>query len=577
MDGPRSHGVHGAIGAAEERGKAGDIVEVLHTFEIFFRIYRLNGDKFGGEPLLTRHHVVAIISHSLIDIYIFKIWSHDVMGLFEEFSIKIFKSIEDVDLDMDEVFDTGGLEVVHTSGSSGNYEESTAVEFLESLGSESSILIVGRAEHYNVSLLLDGSVDTLLNSIESDIVDDFITGATEEVGRELSTSETHSEVADSEHEHLGTVSGTFSSETEVFELACSAVEAESLDSLISVDTFRASALASARHRSLIAGSFVEVGELVGAQQAFLAASHVEVTLSSGLIDLALDFTGGEESGETAIILDLVEEFPSLSGDRSGKIFDIIRTAGGVNDLIEVRLLAEEHLLISSDTFAELIRALVAAVEGKSFDRIDTCESGAHSFGHRAEEVDMRIEESLVELAGNSVNMHLASAHALGVVSLNDLRPEHTSGAELGELHEIIGRDAHIELDAAAHFNGGDTGFGHHGHPLSAPSEGITEFLSDISSGIVEHKAIYGEAAEIIDILYDFEEFLTDFSGILGELDAMAEESLEGVIIDRTAERLSSAGILDELNELSSNFDSATGAARDIYFHLAEVDILKDNG
>ena len=190
---------------------------------------------------------------------------------------------------------------------------------------------------------------------------------------------------------------------------------------------------------------------------------------------------------------------------------------------------------------------------------------------------MRIEESLVELAGNGVNMHLASAHALGVVSLNDLRPEHTSGAELSELHEIIGRDAHIELDAAAHFNGGDTGFGHHGHPLSTPSEGITEFLSNISSGIVEHKAIYGEAAEIIDILYDLEEFLTDFSGILGELDAMAEESLEGVIIDRTAERLSSAGILDELNELSSDFDSATGAARDINFHLAEVDILKDNG
>ena len=49
-DGPRTHHVHRAVRAAQERGDAGRIVEVFEPFEVLFRIGALDGYLFGGHP-----------------------------------------------------------------------------------------------------------------------------------------------------------------------------------------------------------------------------------------------------------------------------------------------------------------------------------------------------------------------------------------------------------------------------------------------------------------------------------------------------------------------------------------------
>src|SRR5690554_4926292 len=51
-DGPGTHGVHARIGTTQEGGQTGSIVQMLHAGQIFLGINRLNGNLFGGHPVL---------------------------------------------------------------------------------------------------------------------------------------------------------------------------------------------------------------------------------------------------------------------------------------------------------------------------------------------------------------------------------------------------------------------------------------------------------------------------------------------------------------------------------------------
>jgi hypothetical protein len=64
------------------------------------------------------------------------------MLLFEETAVKVLKCLEHVALDVDEVLDAEGLEVVGASGSAGNNEFCTACEQLECFGSKFGIFII---------------------------------------------------------------------------------------------------------------------------------------------------------------------------------------------------------------------------------------------------------------------------------------------------------------------------------------------------------------------------------------------------------------------------------------------------
>ena len=84
-----------------------------------------------------------------------------------------------------------------------------------------------------------------------------------------------------------------------------------------------------------------------------------------------------------------------------------------------------------------------------------------------------------------MNSHLAAVLSHTIL-LHDLRPEHAGCAELGQLHEVVGRNAHIEFDARSSFRSIHTLVGKHGKPFSAPCKRISELLIDISTCIAEH-------------------------------------------------------------------------------------------
>ena len=58
----------------------------------------------------------------------------------------------------------------------------------------------------------------MLYGVKSEVVDDFVSGASEEVAGELCTSQAHGQVAYGEHEHLGAVGCGFGGQAELLEV-----------------------------------------------------------------------------------------------------------------------------------------------------------------------------------------------------------------------------------------------------------------------------------------------------------------------------------------------------------------------
>ena len=129
---------------------------------------------------------------------------------------------------MNEVLDADSLEVVGASGSAGDNKFGTTVEVLECSGSELGIFVVAGAEDDDIGALGESGVNTLFYGLEAEVIDDFVTCAAEEVGGELSASETHGEVADGEHEYLGTLGSGFGSEAQFLEVGGGALATEFL-------------------------------------------------------------------------------------------------------------------------------------------------------------------------------------------------------------------------------------------------------------------------------------------------------------------------------------------------------------
>lgn len=73
----------------------------------------------------------------------------------------------------------------------------------------------------DVGFCCRGGVDTGLYRIETEVVDDFVSGTAEEVARELRPGQSHGQVADGQHEYLGPFARFLGSQTQGFEVGSS--------------------------------------------------------------------------------------------------------------------------------------------------------------------------------------------------------------------------------------------------------------------------------------------------------------------------------------------------------------------
>ena len=245
---------------------------------------------------------------------------------------------------------------------------------------------------------------------------------------------------------------------------------------------------------LLAGFLGEVRELVRTQQHLFAFSDVSETCFEVSRHVLLHLTFADHLVHTAGLLDGEELLPCLGSDRSGQVFEVIRTRSGVNDLVEMCLFLEQELLVAGDTLGEIHRTLVGDIKRRNGDLIHACQSSRHRLGLRAEEVHIRVEDGHVESAGLGADVHLSSVAESGgedrvFVCLNDLCPQQTTSAELSNLHEIVTADTHVETDSVGCAVVRDSCLGKHRHVLGTPSEGVSQFLRSVRAGVIEDDAV----------------------------------------------------------------------------------------
>ena len=133
---------------------------------------------------------------------------------------------------MNEILDANGFEIVGACGVACYNEFCTAVEVLECFGSECCILVIAGAKHNYIGTLGESGINAFLYGIEAEIVDDFIAGTAEEIGGELSTGQTHGEVADSEHKHFRTLCCCLGSKTQCLEIGSGTLHAKSVGTML---------------------------------------------------------------------------------------------------------------------------------------------------------------------------------------------------------------------------------------------------------------------------------------------------------------------------------------------------------
>ncbi len=312
------------------------------------------------------------------------------------------------------------------------------------------------------------SVYAFFYGVEAEVVDDFIAGATEEVGRELCTGKAHGKVADGEHKHFGAFCCGLGGKAEFFEVGGGAFVGQRVGAV-----FMAAAAVAFAACSLdfVGGFLVDVGILVCAEEYLFAACNVGVAFGARLIYSLLYLALAHAGEESAFLFCFEEELPSLFGYRHGKFLYIVAAAGRVYNLVEVALFLKEELLVAGYTLRESVGCLIRSIERSCHNRVYTAYTGRECFGLAAEQIHVCVIDSLVEARCRSVNHHLGGSFRSSVL-LYDLSPEHTCGAEFGNLHEEVARYAHIEFYAHGHFVGAAAGFGKEGHPLSTPSESV---------------------------------------------------------------------------------------------------------
>ena len=255
-----------------------------------------------------------------------------------------------------------------------------------------------------------------------------------------------------------------------------------------------------------------------------------MTCLVGVVDSLLNGSGLDSCQETALFLNGEEQLPAFLGDGHSQLFHEVAAAADIHDLVKVALLLEQQLLVACYTLCEIRRNLVGSVKRSNHHRVNACESGTHGLGLRAEHIHIAVEHRLVVGRGSCVDAHLAGALALGVILLNNLSPEHTGCAELGNLHEVVAADAHVELDFLGGEVNGNAGLHHLVEVFLTPGEGVAQLLIDVGTAVAEQVAVNHHATqvgEVLQLLYQLRHVGQQHSGVL----ALHQHTLDGVETD----------------------------------------------
>ena len=435
-----------------------------------------------------------------------------------------------------------------------------------------SIFVIAWAENYDVGISLHSSFHTFFYGCETEVVNHFISGTSQEVARELSTSLTHSQVTDSQHECLRTTARVFSLQAECFEFVGCTILAQSSDRLFAFVIATAAALAT--ERSLAVSHFSEVRILVSTEEDFATLSYGFVTSLVACVHSFLYLTSLDSFHHTAFFFYLEEEVPCLLSDRNSQVFDEVWTCRWVNHLVEVTFFLQQQLLVASDAFREIIWSLVCLIKWRNGDRVHTCKGSTHRFCLSTEHIHVSIEQSQVESRSFGMSQHLAWAVASRSIFLHDVCPQHTGCTELRDFQEVVRADTEVELDLLGSIVYRYASFDQRVQVFVTPSKSITQFLCDVRTCIVQFDSVYADATILRKSSHHFYQFLSG-SDVVAYVLTLAQHLAHRVVVDRTLQVSEVVTLLGEVfyEQVSQQY-SSTLASREVQFHTFSADAFQ---
>ena len=239
-------------------------------------------------------------------------------------------------------------------------------------------------------------------------------GAGEEVARELGPGPGERERSDCHHESLRALSAPVDLQTHLLESHRAAIGLQRANALGRLRRAAATARALARNDlfgDFVAGHLVEIRELIRSEQRLAPLGDVQVLLGGRGFDLILNKSGLERGDVASFFFDLLEQAPRLLGNRGGQVLDVVRSAGRVAYLIEMRLFLEQQLHVTRDAGREVGRFLVNCVERQHLDRVNAGNRRAHRFGRAAQHVDVGVVDGHVPPRGHGMREHFGGTLA----------------------------------------------------------------------------------------------------------------------------------------------------------------------
>ena len=172
-------------------------------------------------------------------------------------------------------------------------------------------------------------------------------------------------------------------------------------------------------------------------------------------------------------------------------------------------------------------------------------------------------------------MHLAGTVTLRLILLHYLCPQQTGSTELGNLHEVVVANAHIELDALGSLCHLDTSLGKNVQVFSTPSEGITQLLIDIGTSIVQSHAVHVNALVARQLGKNLNELGSYLGTKCGGVLALGEHFANGVEVNASLQLCQRTGVLLEVSHQHlGQFHAVTLTRREVQLHILRHDTVE---
>ncbi len=201
--------------------------------------------------------------------------------------------------------------------------------------------------------------------------------------------------------------------------------------------------------------FFEVGVGADAGHQVPPDGEVAAFLGQGLAELSGDGARPHLVRHAAGDLDALEPVPGGGGEIVGQALDEVAAAGGIVDLVEVALLAQDVLGVDGHPAPEFVGGAERGVEGQHGDDVGAADHRGVGAGGAAEHVDPGVARGQAARRGHGVDRN-APVDRRQPAGLGDSRPQQPRRPQLGDLHEEIAPDRKDQTDAAAGAVGADT-------------------------------------------------------------------------------------------------------------------------